>query len=317
MAVSKAISEVENRGEEYYSLLEGIFPFTGRSFVVGITGPPGTGKSSIVDRLVKIYRKRGRKVGVLAIDPTSPVSGGAILGDRVRMLSHTLDKGVYIRSMASRGEQGGLSRAARGAARVLDAAGNDIVFLETVGTGQAEVEVVRVADMVVVVLMPELGDEVQAVKAGLMEIGDIFAVNKSDLPGADKVLFNLRPVLGLKSGWHQSALKISAMTGEGLEQLVSKIDECRDYLEKSRALDKRRVENAVEELLQNVSITIAESAKQKLRSMNELEELSEKIAKREVDPETATRVLLSRFDLGKPKLREGDSRSRTRRRDRN
>ncbi len=297
LAVSKAISAVENHTEDYASLLKDIFPHTGHAFVIGVTGPPGTGKSSLVDCLLKVYRARGNKVAVLAVDPTSPVTGGAILGDRVRMISHTLDEGVYIRSMASRGDEGGLSRAAMNTIRVLDAAQNDIVFLETVGIGQAEVEVVRVADLVIVVLMPELGDEVQAAKAGLMEIGDIFAVNKSDLPGTDKVLYNLRSVLAMKSGWRQSAVKVSAKTGEGLEEIVSKIDEYRALYEKSESLKSRKLRNMSEELKQNVSAALVEYVSTKLEGSKDVEDLAEKVIARKMDPESATRILLERFGL--------------------
>lgn len=297
LAVSKAITAVENHSEKYASFLKDIFPHTGHAFVLGITGPPGTGKSSLVDRLLKIYRLRGNKVAVLAVDPTSPVSGGAILGDRVRMISHTLDEGVFIRSMASRGDEGGLSRAAKNAIRILDAAGNGIVLVETVGIGQAEVDVVRVADAVVVVLMPELGDEVQAAKAGLMEIGDIFAVNKSDLAGADKVLYNLHSVLSSKSGWRQCAVKVSAKTGDGLEDLVSKIEEYRAFNEKSESLKERKLRNVSEELIQNVSVASAEYAKGRLYGSKYLEELAESVVARKIDPESATRLLLDRFSL--------------------
>ncbi|MGI0081108.1 MAG: methylmalonyl Co-A mutase-associated GTPase MeaB, partial [Nitrososphaerales archaeon] len=220
------------------------------------------------------------------------VTGGAILGDRVRMISHTLDEGVYIRSMASRGDEGGLSRAAMNAVRILDAAGNDIVFLETVGIGQAEVEVVRAADAVVVVLMPELGDEVQAAKAGLMEIGDIFVVNKSDLPGSDRVMYNLHPVLASKSGWRQLALKVSAKTGEGIEEIVSKIDEFRSFEEKSDSLRERKLRNVSEELIQNVSAALFEHARARLERSKDLEKVTERVVARKIDPESATRLLL-------------------------
>ncbi len=297
LSISKAISAVENHNETYASFLKDIFPHTGHAFVVGITGPPGTGKSSLVDRLLKIYRSRGNRVAVLAVDPTSPVTGGAILGDRVRMISHTLDEGVYIRSMASRGDEGGLSHAARNAIRILDAAGNGIVLVETVGIGQAEVEVVKVADAVVVVLMPELGDEVQAAKAGLMEIGDIFAVNKSDLPGADKVLYNLHSVLTLKSGWRQCAVKVSAKTGGGLEELVSKIEEYRSFYEKSESLKERKLRNVSEELIQNVSSALVEYVKTRLDGSKYLEDLAERVLAKKIDPESATKLLLERFYL--------------------
>ncbi len=236
-SVSKAISILENQDSRSTELLRAIYAHTGRAFIIGVTGPPGTGKSTLVDQIVKAYRSRGMKVAVLAIDPTSPLSGGAILGDRIRMLEHALDSQVYIRSMAARGEEGGLARAARNAIRVLDASGNDIVIVETVGIGQAEVEIVKVADIVLVVLMPELGDEIQAHKAGMMEIGDIFVVNKADLPGSDLVLYNLGAVLSTKNdknfGWKQTALKVSGKTGLGLGELMNTLDQFRSkYVER-------------------------------------------------------------------------------------
>src|SRR5487761_1357587 len=292
LAVSKAISAVENHTEDYASLLKDIFPHTGHAFVIGVTGPPGTGKSSLVDRLLKVYRARGNKVAVLAVDPTSPVTGGAILGDRVRMISHTLDEDVYIRSMASRGDEGGLSRAAMNTIRVLDAAQNDIVFLETVGIGQTEVEVVRVADLVIVVLMPELGDEVQAAKAGLMEIGDIFAVNKSDLPGSDKVIYNLESILSSKEEWDQASIKVSAKTGEGLEDLVALIEKYRTIFGSSEAAKKRKLVNLSNELVRNVSFVLSQRAEESLRGGRALQGVVSKVANRELDPESATKILM-------------------------
>ena len=294
LAVSKAITAIENRDQSSGDILKGIFPQTGRAFIVGVTGPPGTGKSSLVDQLVRLYRAKDKRIAVLAVDPSSHVSGGAILGDRVRMMSHTLDSGVYIRSMASRGDEGGLSRAARNAVRILDAAGNDVVIVETVGTGQTEVEIVRVADVVVVVLMPELGDEIQAAKAGLMEIGDIFAVNKCDLPGSDKVMYNLETVLTTKSGWHQVAVKVSAKTGEGLDNLLSALEEFRAHMQKSSDTS-RKIQNISEELLQNVSLALAEEIESSFRNDPELHEIATKVVERQIDPESAVRILVQRF----------------------
>ncbi len=292
IAISKTISAIENREYNWVELLRDLFSYTGHAFVIGITGPPGTGKSSLVDRLAKVFRSKGSKVAILAVDPTSPVSGGAILGDRVRMIDHSLDSGVYIRSMASRGDEGGLSRAARNAIRVLDAAGNDLVIAETVGIGQAEVEIVQVADLVVVVLMPELGDEVQAIKAGLMEIGDIFVVNKSDLPGADKVIYNLQTILSSRGVWKQVAIKVSAKTGEGIEDLVSFIEKYRSGYVGSEAAKRRKLKSLSEELIRNVGFVLSENAEYVLRSRQELNEVVSKVANRQLDPESATKLLL-------------------------
>jgi LAO/AO transport system kinase len=294
IAISKTISAIENRDKGSDNLLKTLFPHTGHAFIIGVTGPPGTGKSSLVDKLAKIFRSNGNKVAILAVDPTSPVSGGAILGDRVRMLEHSLDPGVYIRSMASRGDEGGLSRAARNAIRVMDAAGNDIIIAETVGIGQAEVEIVQVADIVIVVLMPELGDEIQAIKAGLMEIGDIFAVNKCDLPGSDKVIYNLESILSLKGQWEQASVKVSAKTGEGIEELVNIIEKYRKSFASSETAKKRKLESLSDELIRNVGFVLSEKAEQSLRGSSELESVVSKVAKRELDPESATKILLER-----------------------
>ncbi len=292
IAISKTISAIENRDPGSDELLKALFPHTGHAFVLGITGPPGTGKSSLVDQLAKIYRSKGSRVAILAVDPSSPVSGGAILGDRVRMLEHSLDPGVYIRSMASRGDEGGLSRAARNAIRVLDAGGNDIIIVETVGIGQAEVEIVQVADLVIVVLMPELGYEVQAAKAGLMEIGDIFAINKSYLPGADKVMYNLQSILSSRGDWIQASLKLSAKTGEGLENLVSTIEKYRSTYIGSETATKRKLEKLSEELMRNVAFALVENAERSLRKEKSFADVVSKVANRQLDTESATKILL-------------------------
>ena len=308
IAISKSITAIENRDSGSGELLKALFPHTGHAFVIGITGPPGTGKSSLVDQLTRIYRSKVKRVAILAVDPTSPVSGGAILGDRVRMIEHSLDPGVYIRSMASRGDEGGLSRATRNAIRVLDAAGNEIVIVETVGIGQAEVEIVQVADLVIVVLMPELGDEVQAIKAGLMEIGDIFAINKCDLPGADKVIYNLQSILSTRGDWTQESVKISAKTGEGLENLVSIIEKYRSTFVRSEAAKQRKIENLSEELVRNVVFVLAEKVERSLRRDNRFSSVVSKVANRELDPESATQRLLQMLLLRSENQTNSDKR---------
>jgi LAO/AO transport system kinase len=227
MAVARAITMVENREEGSEELLVRIGRRVGGSFVLGVTGPPGTGKSSLVDRLIGEYRKTGVKVGVIAIDPTSPMSGGALLGDRIRMTRHTMDKGVFIRSMASRGWVGGLSGAVSEAIQVLDAAGMGVVIVETVGIGQADVEIMRVAHAVMVVTIPGLGDEVQVSKAGLMEIGDIYAVNKADLPGADSMVISLLGMVRDIKGRSPPVLKVSALRGDGVTTLFEAVEVAR------------------------------------------------------------------------------------------
>lgn len=224
-ALAKGITLAENDQARASKLL-GLMGAPGRAFIVGVTGPPGSGKSSLVDRLIEAYRRRGLKVGVIAVDPTSPITGGALLGDRIRMTGHAGDKSVFIRSMASRGWSGGLSRAASQVIRLMDAAGFDLILLETVGIGQSDIEVVGVSHAVLVVLMPGLGDDIQVSKAGLMEVGDVYVVNKADLDGADAMVVNL---LSVFRGTPRSppVLKVSALTGEGIETLQSAIENIR------------------------------------------------------------------------------------------
>jgi len=222
-ALSRAITVVENDGKQARSLLASILP-RGRMFVLGVTGPPGTGKSTLVDKLIELYRKKGHKVGVIAVDPSSPITGGALLGDRVRMTGHSADSGVFIRSMASRGWSGGLSRTTAQVLQLLDAAGFDLVFLETVGIGQSDIEVVGVAHAVLVVLMPGLGDEVQVSKAGLMEVGDIYVVNKSDMEGANLMAISLLSMVRSLKRRSPAVISVSALKGEGLDTLVRAID---------------------------------------------------------------------------------------------
>ncbi len=233
-ALSKGITIVENDRREASKLLECLNP-RGKVFVLGVTGPPGTGKSSLVDRLIGAYREKGLKVGVIAVDPTSPITGGALLGDRVRMAEHSGDKNVFIRSMASRGWSGGLSRATSQVIQLMDAAGFDLVLLETVGIGQSDIEVVRVSHAVLVVLMPGLGDDVQVSKAGLMEIGDVYVVNKSDLEGADLMVVSLLGLVrGLKSR-SPAVVKVSALTGEGLDKLENSIESIRSRFDEGHS----------------------------------------------------------------------------------
>ncbi|HYB05070.1 MAG TPA: methylmalonyl Co-A mutase-associated GTPase MeaB [Nitrososphaerales archaeon] len=297
ISISKAITIVENKEATSSIMMKELFPHTGKAQVVGVTGPLGTGKSSLVDQLVHSYRLQAKKVAVLAVDPSSPISGGAILGDRVRMLEHSLDTNVYIRSMASRGDEGGLSRASKDVVRILDAAGFDLVFVETVGIGQTEVEIIEIADTVVVVLMPELGDEIQAAKAGLVEIGDIFAVNKSDLPGADKVLYNLSPMLSLNaSGWKQVAVKVSAKSSEGIDALVSAIDAHAAFLKNSiESSASRATEKLKRELADRVSDLVTSDLAKKLPEDPEFAEALEKLTRKELDPDTASRRIAQRY----------------------
>ncbi len=269
VAIARAITKVENRENGAEKLLEQIGERVGRSFVLGVTGPPGTGKSTLVDRLIEEYRKMGLKVGVIAVDPTSPITGGALLGDRVRMTRHTMDKGVFIRSMASRGWVGGLSGAVAEAIQVLDAGGMGVVIVETVGIGQADVEIMRIAHAVMVVTIPGLGDEVQVSKAGLMEIGDIYAVNKADLPGADSMVINLLGMVRDIKGRSPTVLKVSALRGDGVTTLFEALEVVR---KKALSPQGKQVR------LKSMRETIIELAKRRL--LDEFDESVERSALR-------------------------------------
>ncbi len=254
LAISRAISLVENELDGSEDFLRAVYARTGRAYRIGITGPPGAGKSTLTNKLALLYRKQQRAVGVIAVDPTSPFTGGALLGDRVRMTDVELDEGVFIRSMASRGSLGGLSKKAIEAADVLDAAGKDIVILETVGVGQSELDIAGAADTTVVVLVPESGDSIQAMKAGLMEIADFFVLNKADRAGAEQAVMSIKMILHFKpaSAWNADVVKTVASEGKGIEEVAAKIAEHRAYLERSGLLMQKRrarIERRIQELV--------------------------------------------------------------------
>jgi len=298
-AVAKAITLVENDGAGAAGLLKAIGPNLGNAFVLGVTGPPGTGKSSLVDRLTESYRKRGLKVGIVAIDPTSPMTGGALLGDRIRMVEHTLDQGVFIRSMASRGWAGGLSGAVADVIQLLDAARTDLIMVETVGIGQSDTDVVRVAHAVMVVLMPGLGDDVQASKAGLMEIGDVYVVNKADMPGADDMVVDLLAMARDFKGRDPAVLKVSAAKKEGIEALVGVLERIRSKFMASNS------ERGEEIRLRSIKGMITELARRRVlvdlegRADSKVEALAEEVMRRKLTVDEAANSLLGRKERRK------------------
>jgi len=295
-AVARAISLIENEGPEGAALIGRVFAKTGRSYLIGVTGPPGAGKSTLVDRLTTEYRAAGHRVGIIAVDPTSPYSGGAILGDRVRMQAHANDAGVFIRSMATRGNLGGLSRATAEAALVLDAAGFDIVIIETVGVGQDEVDIVRTADVSVVTIVPGTGDEVQALKAGIMEIADIFVVNKADREGADRTAASVEAMLALQAWttetWRPPIVKTEATTGKGVPELVTAIGRFREHTKAEVGRRRRaRAEFRLRELLGRAFMRHLE---QDVLTDGEFERELDRIATRETDPYAVSEAMIGR-----------------------
>jgi LAO/AO transport system kinase len=295
-AIARGISLIEDERPAAADLIRAIFANTGRAYLVGVTGPPGAGKSTLVDRLTAALRSTDRTVGVVAVDPTSPFSGGAILGDRVRMQAHAGDPGVFIRSMATRGHLGGLARATSEVALVLDAAGKDIVLIETVGVGQDEIEIVRTADVSIVTLVPGAGDDVQALKAGIMEIADIFVVNKADREGADRTVASIEAVLSLQSfeppAWRPPIVKTEATSGAGVDDLVAAVERFRAHTGQSHATRRRaRAEYRVRELLAS---RFLQHLEQRVLAAGEFGLWLDRIAARDVDPYTAVDAMFQR-----------------------
>jgi LAO/AO transport system kinase len=295
-ALARAISLVENDDPEGWALVREVYPKTGRAAVVGFTGPPGVGKSTLIGRLVEHVRAAERQVAVLSIDPSSPFTHGALLGDRIRLTDHFLDPGVYIRSMASRGSLGGLSEATLQAALLMDASGKDDVFLETVGVGQAEVDIIDHADTVVLVLMPGSGDSIQALKAGVMEIPDVIAVNKSDHPLTDTMVREIRGVLSLGSqeGWRVPIVKTEASRGEGVEELATKIDEHREFIDSEGMLAERRRRNLMNEVIALAAGRMRRKLEAEVKGDAEVQKLLDEVVARRLDPASAAARLLER-----------------------
>lgn len=291
-AAARLISMIENGRDGAREALRGLHPYTGRAYVVGVTGPPGSGKSTLVDALTRHLRRHDRRVGIVAVDPSSPFTGGAILGDRIRMMDHSRDTGVFIRSMATRGSLGGLSRAATDAAYVLDAMGCDVVFLETVGAGQAEVDIVQAADTVVVVTVPGLGDAVQTIKAGIMEIADVFAVNKADRPDSDRTITEIRSMLRLvpSGGWEPPVVRTVATADEGIADLADSIERHRAHLEAAGALAERRLRRRKSEILRLLEAHLRDEAMR--RASGRLDDLARRVASGEISPYEAAEEVL-------------------------
>jgi LAO/AO transport system kinase len=295
-ALARAISLVENDDPEGWELVRRVYPKTGRAAMVGFTGPPGVGKSTLIGTLVKHARDRDRDVAVLSIDPSSPFTKGALLGDRIRLSDHFLDPGVFIRSMASRGSLGGLSEATLQAALLMDAAGKDDVFLETVGVGQAEVDIIDHADTVVLALMPGSGDSIQALKAGVMEIPDVIVINKMDHPLTDTMVREVRAVLSLgpEQSWQVPVLTTEAVRAEGIEEVAAAIDEHRAHIKAEGTLEERRRRNLRNEVLELATVRLRRRVQDKAMDDPEVQKLLDEVVKRRLDPASAASKILER-----------------------
>ncbi len=293
-SIAKTITLIENNLPEAQKVISLLYPHTGKAHIIGVTGSTGAGKSTLIEKLIKELRRNGKTVGVVAVDPTSPFTGGAFLGDRVRMQDLSTDEGVFIRSMATRGSLGGLAKATKDAVKVLDASDKDVLIVETVGAGQTEVDIIKVAHTVVVVLAPGFGDDIQAIKAGIMEIGDIFVINKADRENADRAVIDVEAMLEMnqkKREWEPPVVKTTAITGEGIPELVERIDQHRSYL-KSGVLQKRNLQRIESELEEALKLKITETILNDLRGTSMFNEFLRKILEKEMDPNSAAEALL-------------------------
>lgn len=292
---ARLISIVENNEEEAKNIIKNIYKYTGKAHIVGITGPPGGGKSTMTDKLAKELRKRGKTVGIIAIDPTSPFTGGAILGDRIRMQDLATDPGVFIRSMGTRGYLGGLSKATQNAIKILDVYGVDYLIIETVGVGQSEIDIVKTADTVVMVMVPGLGDDIQAIKAGVMEIGDIFAINKSDLDGAARTQAEVKAMLDMSPQKDRKPpiVPVVSSLNKGIDKLLDEIIDHMDYLKASGALKTRRENNIQMEIIKLIESEITKRVLQKSQKEHILEKVTTEVAERKIDPFTASESIIN------------------------
>ena len=302
-ALARVITRVENRSADSLDLLQQLFPKSGQSLVIGVTGSPGAGKSSLVDQLAVAYRQKDKKIGIIAVDPSSPYTGGAILGDRIRMQTLSVDPNIYIRSMATRGNLGGLAAATVDVATVIDAAGRDPVIVETVGVGQDEIAIASLADISLVVLVPGMGDDIQALKAGIMEIGDIFVINKSDRPGVEKMEQAITAMLSLAhrhDNWVPPIVKTVATTGSGVAELVEKIEACRQYFEKSNIRPQKKREAAKQRLMTHLEERLVNAAVQQAFANGDLDRIVGEIAERKQDPYSVVEKIVGTAKFGKP-----------------
>ena len=293
-ALARGISLVENDDPEGWAIVQEVYPHTGKATVIGFTGPPGVGKSTLLGALTKLERARERTVAVLSIDPSSPYTHGALLGDRIRLSDHFLDPGVFIRSMANRGALGGLSEAALQTALLMDASGRDVILLETVGVGQAEVDIIDHADTVVLVLMPGSGDSIQALKAGVMEIPDVIVVNKADHPMTDTMIREIRGVLALgpHEGWQVPIVRTESVRGEGVDELVEKLSEHRAFIEAEGTLHERRRRNLMNEVLAIAAFRLRRELEASLQDDPGIKRLLDQVVSREIDPASAAAKIL-------------------------
>jgi GTPase len=297
-ALARTISAIEDGAPESLELLKTLFPHSGRARVIGLTGAPGSGKSTMVDQLAREYRKQKKTVGIIAVDPTSPYTGGAILGDRIRMQAHHADPGIFIRSMATRGFLGGLARATTDVATVLDASGKDIILIETVGVGQDEVDIVRLADVTVVILVPGMGDDVQTIKAGIMEIADIFVINKSDREGADRVEREIRAMQTLavrKDQWTPPIIKTVASEGRGITELAAAIQNYEQYLRQQNLLLKKKISNWQERLIEMLRDALLERLVKERMQQGDVARLAADVAEHRRDPYSLVEEIVTSF----------------------
>ena len=297
-AIAKAISMIENEDPKIGDIISQLYPKTGNAFVVGITGPPGTGKSTLINSLIENYRKLNKKIGVLAIDPSSPITGGSLLGDRLRMSTHNLDPNVYIRSMSSGNKSGGLSKYTRRSLSILDASGLDLIIVETVGAGQSEVDILKITDAVVIVLMPELGDDIQIYKAGLMEIGDIFVVNKSDLDGSDQMYTKILTASKQKNdNWMPKVIKTTSIDGSGIDDLIHSITEREKFLKDSSKHSSTEENNIKDEILSVVIENISQTLREKIKNHPDFQNVVEQVLSKEIDPEQAAILIKEKLQI--------------------